>query len=319
MPRGWRSPSSRKVPMPTKSGFVAVLGRPNVGKSTLVNALINAKVAVVSEKPQTTWFNVRGILTEDDVQIVLIDTPGLHESEKLLNRCMTSQSLEALKEADAYIYVMEPDAAKIVQDYPWFERLRKASKPGVGVVNKIERLGANERNAVLGGVQGVAPFLRVLGVSALTAEGLAALVLELKGLLREGEWLYDAELISDSPVRFLAKEFIKEKLFKELKDELPYETAVVVAHWVEGPEDPVEISAEIWVNRESQKPIVIGKGGEMIKRIGTKARLEIEELIGRHVYLSLHVKVKPHWMKAEGLLKQAGFPHVPAQDKKEGR
>jgi GTP-binding protein Era len=305
--------------MPTKSGFVAVLGRPNVGKSTLVNALIHAKVAVVSEKPQTTWFNVRGILTEDDAQIVLIDTPGLHESEKLLNRCMTNQSLEALKEADAYLYVVDPDAAKIVQDHPWFERLRDASKPGVGVVNKIERLGANERDAVLGEVRGAAPFLKVLGVSALTAEGLPELVLELKGLLPEGAWLYDAELISDSPVRFLAKEFIKEKLFKELKDELPYETAVVVAHWVEGPEDPVEISAEIWVNRESQKPIVIGKGGEMIKRIGTKARLEVEELIGRHVYLSLHVKVKPHWMKAEGLLKQAGFPHVPAQAKKEGR
>jgi GTP-binding protein Era len=305
--------------MPTKSGFVAVLGRPNVGKSALVNALIHAKVAIVSEKPQTTWFNVRGIFTEDDAQIVLIDTPGLHESEKLLNRCMTSQSLEALKEADAYLYVMEPDDAKMVQDHPWFERLRSASKPGVGVVNKIERLGAGERDAVLARAQDAAPFLKVLGVSALTTEGLDALVLELKGFLREAEWLYDAELISDSPVRFLAKEFIKEKLFEELKNELPYETAVVVAHWVEGPEDPVEISAEIWVNRESQKPIVIGKGGEMIKRIGTKARLEIEELIGRHVYLSLYVKVKPHWMKAEGLLKQAGFPYVPAQAKKEGR
>lgn len=302
-----------------KSGFVAVLGRPNVGKSTLVNALIGAKVAIVSEKPQTTWFNVRGILTDHEAQIVLVDTPGLHESEKILNRSMTEQSLHALKEADTYLYVMEPDTALAEQDHPWFQRLRSASKRGLGVLNKTDRLGAKEAETILRKIQAAGPFAKVLGVSAMKPEGLDALVLELKGLLKEREWLYDAELISDSPVRFLAKEFIKEKLFEELKNELPYETAVLVSHWSQGAEDPVEISAEIWVNRESQKPIVIGKGGEMIKRIGTKARADIEALIGRHAYLSLRVKVKPRWMKSEGLLKEAGFPNVPVQAKKAGR
>jgi GTP-binding protein Era len=299
-----------------KFGFAAVVGRPNVGKSTLVNALIGAKVAIVSKKPQTTWFNVRGILTKDDTQLILVDTPGLHESTKLINMAMTQQSLEALRDADVGVYVLEPDLAKLKEDMPWFGRLIDGKKPWVAVVNRLEKASGKERERLLQGIQESSPFGKVIGISALSKEGLDGLILELKAFMKEGAWLYEPDMLSDSSVRFLAKEFIKESIFQELWGELPYETAVVINDFREDPQDPVVISAEIWVNRESQKSIVIGKGGEMIKRIGSTARLTIEELLGRHVYLELYAKIKPNWLKSSGLLKQAGFPGVPLQEKK---
>lgn len=302
-----------------KFGVAAVVGRPNVGKSTLVNALIGAKVAIVSKKPQTTWFNVRGILTEGDAQLVVIDTPGLHESPKPLNKAMTQQSIDALKKADVGVYVLEPDLERLSQDLPWLERLADGRKPWIAVVNRIEGLSYEQRERVLQEVQRAWPFNRVLGVSALKGEGVDTLIEALKGFIGEGAWCYDPEMLSDSPVRFLAKEFIKERVFHELRGELPYETAVVIEDFKEREQDPVVISAEIWVNRESQKPIVIGKGGETIKSIGSKARLAIEELLGRHVYLELYVKIKPNWIKSPALLKQAGFPGVSFLEKKKGR
>ncbi|HET6397140.1 MAG TPA: GTPase Era [Pseudoxanthomonas sp.] len=300
-----------ETPETHRCGSVAVVGRPNVGKSTLVNALVGAKVSIVSNRPQTTRHRLLGIATVEGGQLLLVDTPGLHREQgrykaSAMSRVMNRTARGALEGVDAALMVVEAGRWD-EEDGLAFDVLRQAGIPVVLVVNKVDRL--KDKSMLL-------PFLAQVGqgrdfaavhpVSALKRKGLEALVRDLLALLPEAPPVYDEDEITDRSQRFLAGELVREQLMRQLGDELPYATTVEVERFAEDGE-LLRIGAVIWVEREGQKPIVIGKGGARLREIGSKARQQMERLFGRKVFLETWVRVREGWSDDEAALKAFGY------------
>jgi GTP-binding protein Era len=287
-----------------KSGSVAFVGRPNAGKSTLMNRLLREKVAIVSDKPQTTRHRMVGILSDERGQLVFYDTPGVHRPLHRLNRQMMRHTLDALNDADVVCLVVDATQSFGKGDAYMLDLVAKAGGPRVLALNKIDRMG--DKSKLLPRLEQYAKsglFADLVPVSALTGDGDGRLLDVLWDKLPEGEPLYDPELLTIHPERFLAAERIREKVLELTSEELPFSTAVVLERWEEEAEtDLTRIFATILVERPGQKKIVVGRQGQMIKSIGTAARLDLEEFLERRVYLELHVRVEPGWREDKALL-----------------
>jgi GTP-binding protein Era len=288
-----------------RSGFVALVGRPNVGKSTLLNAMLGQKVSIVTSRPQTTRHRVLGISESAAGQIAFVDTPGMHQGPKrALNRAMNRAAGAALGDADLAVYIVE--ALKWTdEDAMALERVVQSERPVIAVINKVDRVHPRERLLpYIARLAERAPFVAIVPVSALRADNLEALRTAILAALPEGERLYPAGQLTDRGERFRTAELIREKLTLELVEELPYGIAVEVESYAETDDGRVEVQAVIWVDREGQKPIVIGAGGERLKRIGRAARLELNHLFGKRYHLTLWVKVRENWADDARALRQ---------------
>jgi GTP-binding protein Era len=288
-----------------RSGFVALVGRPNVGKSTLLNAMLGQKVSIVTSRPQTTRHRVLGISESAAGQIAFVDTPGMHRGPKrALNRAMNRAAGAALGDADLAVFIVE--ALKWTdEDTLALERVVQSERPVIAVINKVDRVHPRERLLpYIATFAERAPFVAIVPVSALRADNLEALRTAILAALPEGERLYPAGQLTDRGERFRTAELIREKLTLELVEELPYGIAVEVENYAMTDDGRVEVQAVIWVDREGQKPIVIGAGGERLKRIGRAARLELNHLFGRRYHLTLWVKVRENWADDARALRQ---------------
>jgi GTP-binding protein Era len=288
-----------------RSGFVALVGRPNVGKSTLLNAMLGQKVSIVTSRPQTTRHRVLGISESAAGQIAFVDTPGMHQGPKrALNRAMNRAAGAALGDADLAVFIVE--ALKWTdEDAMALERVLQSQRPVIAVINKVDRVHPRERLLpYIARLAERAPFVAVVPVSALRTDNLEALRAAILAALPEGERLYPAGQLTDRGERFRIAELIREKLTMELVEELPYGVAVEIENYAETDDGRVEVQAVIWVDREGQKPIVIGAGGERLKRIGRAARLELNHLFGRRYHLTLWVKVRENWADDARALRQ---------------
>jgi GTPase len=291
-----------------KAGFVALLGRPNVGKSTLLNRIVGAKVAIVTEKPQTTRDRIAGILTDDRGQIVFLDTPGIHRARTALNAYMVRTAERVADEADVAVHIVDDRPGEGGEEDLVRNLLAKIRIPRVLVVNKVDRMGGAAAAAREASLLSTGLYEKAFRLSATEGRGVPEFADALFGMLPPGPAYYPEEDFTDLPMRFIAREVIREKLFENLSEELPYSAAVTIEDYKEEPEKGlVSIRAEIWVERESQKAIVIGRGGRMLKKIGTEARLELERETGERVYLNVFVKVERDWTRNESQLRRLGY------------
>ena len=306
------------TPAGTVAGTVAILGRPNVGKSTLLNALVGEKLAIVTPKPQTTRNRIVGVWNGPAGQIVFVDTPGVHGSKKALNRFMIQEALGTIESVDAVLLVVDAGDRRPGQGNEEREILRELKAAGrktVLAVNKVDKV--KDKSALLPLLaewEQIAPFEALVPMSALRNKNLEAVLAELVKLLPQGEPLYGPEMLTDRTERFLAAELIREQVFLMTREELPYAIAIDIEAWEErarkdGTADVVDvvISANILVERDTQKAIAVGKGGSMIREIGTKARAEITALLGRPAHLKLQVKVDPDWTTSPEALSRLGY------------
>lgn len=294
-----------------RSGFVSLVGRPNVGKSTLLNAIVGRKVSIVSDRPQTTRTQVRGVRTTDATQIVFLDTPGVHKPRTLLGERANERALATLAEVDAVCFLIEANAEIGRGDRFVAERLAQVSTPVVLVVNKVDVAGREdvlEHLAVAAGELG--DFAAYVPLSARTGDGVDLLISELESRLPEGPHYYPEGIVSDQPESFLAAELVREQLLAVAREELPHSIAVTTDEMEEretagGP--LLALRVVVRVERDSQKGMVIGKGGAVLKAAGTKARIELEALLGMRVHLETHVKVDPDWQRRAGSLDRLGL------------
>jgi GTP-binding protein Era len=288
-------------------GYVALIGRPNVGKSTLMNHLLKQKISITSRKPQTTRHRIVGINTTDAGQAIYMDTPGMHaDQKKALNRQLNRTADSALMGVNVVVWLIDGLAFQ-EYDEVIFEKLKQAGLPVILAVNKIDRVVDKDKVfAFFAAAQERFPFHAILPISALKRIHLDELETEIMGLLPEGDLIYPADQITDRPERFLVAEIIREKLMRRLGAELPYELTVEIERYEEL-ENISKIYAIIWIERLSQKSIIIGTEGEMLKKVGTDARLDIERLIGQKVFLQLWVKVKKGWSDNERALHSLGY------------
>lgn len=291
------------------SGFVALLGRPNVGKSTLLNRILGVRIAIVTSKPQTTRDRVAGIYTEPRGQIIFLDSPGIHRPKRALNEYMVRTAERIAAEADVVAHIVD-DRLRVEGEEERLVRgvLERISVPRVIVVNKTDRIGEAEADLRRKELMEGGLYSRGFLISARKGFGVEELLEYLFEILPEGPAYYPEDDLTDLPVRFLAKEIIREKLFEFLSDELPYSVAVSIEEFRENPErNLIRIRAEIYVERESQKGMVIGRGGRMLRAIGTAARQELEKETGERVYLDLFVKVVRDWSRKETMLRRLGY------------
>ncbi len=292
----------------TKSGFVGIIGLPNVGKSTLLNQLLGTKVSIISPKPQTTRFNIKGVLTRDNFQIVFVDTPGIHEAKDLFNQLMVKEALNTLQEVDIILWVMDvthrlPEEEKIL------DLIKEANKPAILALNKIDLIKKHELLPIIDYFSKLHEFHAIVPISALKNDGLDRLLDEIVKLLPEGPFYYEPDRVTDLPLSLLIAEVIREKVFMLTYQEVPYSTAVKVEEIREEPEkNLLYIQATIFIERESQKGIIIGKGGRMLKKIGTLAREELEFLLGKKIYLDLWVKALKDWREREIHIRRLAIP-----------
>lgn len=287
-----------------KSGYIAVIGEPNVGKSTLLNRLINTKLSIVSNKPQTTRKKILGILTEADCQCAFLDTPGIFEPAYELQEKMVAKAKEAIQDADIIILVIEPffKSDKFLLN---FGHLFKGKTLFI-VINKIDLIKKSELLPLIERLKDYNAE-QIFLISALNGDGVNDLKKVIFEKLPEGPLLYEPDQLSDQPERFFASEFIQEKLFQYLKKELPYATCVMIEEFKEKESGKTYIQATIYVEKKTQKAILIGRGGNLLKKIGSEARKEIENFLGREIYLDLWVKVKDKWRKDPKFLKELGY------------
>jgi GTP-binding protein Era len=310
MPRASARSGSGPDPSPAfRAGAIAVLGRPNVGKSTLVNALVGQKVSITAPRPQTTRHRILGIVSRPGAQLVLIDTPGLHSSEgrHAINRQLNRTARSSVAEADAVLLLVEAGRWIDADEQAW-QLAQASAKPVVLAPNKIDRV--KPRQALLPYLAGVTQqrsFAAVVPVSALKRDGLESLTDALVAMLPESGPLYPEDQVTDRSERFLAAELIREQVVRQLHDELPYAAAVVLEDWQETERGALKLGASIYVEREAQKPIVVGAGGSRIKAIGTAARLELTRVLGRPVHLTLWCKVRSDWSDDEAALARFGY------------
>jgi GTP-binding protein Era len=291
-----------------KSGFISLIGRPNVGKSTLLNFLLGEKIAIISPKPQTTRNRILGIKNLPSAQMIFLDTPGIHRSKALLNQSMVRTALATLQEVDAVCFLIEADFPDHEENDWILENLQKVQKPVFLIINKIDRIPKEKLLPIMERYSRRHPFQHLIPISALLGEGIDILVNELLKILPEGPQLFPEDMVTDLPERFLAAEMIREKVFLLTREEIPYATAVVIEDFKEREEkNLVVIRATIQVERDSQKGILIGGQGRMLKEIGRLAREEIEALLGVRVFLELWVKVEKDWRQDRRALHRLGF------------
>ena len=289
------------------SGFVALIGRPNVGKSTLLNYIVGQKVAIMSNVAQTTRNKIQGIYTTDDAQIVFIDTPGVHKPRTKLGDFMERSTMSALAEIDAVLYVVAADEKRGPGDDYIINHLKDVKQPIYLVVNKIDTVHPNELPTIVDQYKDALPFKDIVPVSALQGNNINTLMNELVQELPVGPQYYPSDQISDHPERFVIAEMIREKVFQLTREEVPHSVAIDVTSIEREDNETVHINANIIVERPGQKGIIIGKKGQMLKKIGQMARRDIEHLLGDHVYLQLWVKVVPGWRDKSAMLKDYGY------------
>lgn len=282
-----------------KSGYVAIVGRPNVGKSTLLNALVGEKIAAVTDKPQTTRHKILGIKTSKEGQLLFLDTPGIHKPHKSLNESMMEAARRATDEVDLFLFMVEPDGRRLAQDRQVFELIRPKRKPIFLLINKIDTVGPDRLLPLIKEYDRTFHPEAIFPISATRKKGLKEIENLVFKKLHEGPAYFPEDQVSDITERFIASEVIREKAMELLREEIPYALAVVIEAYQE-PKDAkraVRVRASLVVEKESQKGIVIGKGGSMIKRIGQRARQELERRLGVHLFLELFVRVEPDWTK----------------------
>ena len=290
-----------------KSGFIAVIGRPNVGKSTLINTLIGQKIAIMSDKPQTTRNRILCILTEPDAQIVFLDTPGIHKPKHKLGEYMVKAAEGTLKEVDAIFFVVDATEKMGPGERYILERLQATRKPVILVVNKLDLIERERALPIISHYTSQYSFAGVVPISAKEKMNLDSLLAEVKKYLPEGPQYYPEDMITDQPERLIVAELVREKALQLTRDEIPHAIAVDVDEMTTRPNDDVYIRATIYIERDSQKGIIIGAKGVMLKKIGAMARADIQNLLGSKVFLDLWVKVKKDWRNRDGVLHNFGF------------
>ena len=295
--------------MAFKSGFVTIVGRPNTGKSTLLNLLTGEKIAIMSDKPQTTRHAIRTIVGTPEYQAVFIDTPGMHKPRNKLGEYMMHAAVGALQDVDAVIWMVEAmDTAPGPGDRYILELLQKASRPVILVINKMDRIGHDALLPVISSWSGLHPFAAIIPVCALRAETRELVMGEVEKLLPEGQPYFPEDTLTDQPEKVIVQEMIREKILQQLSDEVPHGTGVEVVQYKDnGNNGVLEIDANIYCEKDSHKGILIGKGGVMLKRIGSLARQDIERFTGRKVFLRLWVKVRNDWRDNEMTLGELGY------------
>lgn len=290
-----------------KSGFVAVIGRPNVGKSTLINSLIGQKIAIMSDKPQTTRNRIMCVLTTDNEQVIFLDTPGIHKPLHKLGEYMVKAAEGTLQEVDAILFVVDVTEDLGGGERYIMERLQATKKPVILIVNKLDLIDRQSVLPVIEKYTKAYPFAGVVPISAKEKLNLDSLLAELNKYLPEGPQYYPADTVTDQPERLIAAEMIREKVLHLTRDEVPHAIAVEVEEMKAQPNGKVDIRATIYVERESQKGIVIGKQGSLLKKIKTMARRDIETMLGSKIKLDLWVKVKKDWRDRSNVLREFGF------------
>jgi len=299
------------------SGFVTLIGRPNVGKSTLMNHFVGEKISIVTSKPQTTRNKIRSILTGDDYQIVFIDTPGIHTPTSRLGDFMVKSAINAIGEADAVIYMVEPKRKIPAEDMAIIQRLNSSKKRASNVflaINKIDTVQKQELLVIIDQYRQLYPFKGIIPLSALKGDNTTGLLDAIRGILPKGPMYFPSDQLTDQPERQIAAEIIREKALTFLQEEVPHGMAVEIAsfklregHNEDDPNAMVEIGANIFCEKDSHKAIIIGKQGTMLKKIGTTARKDIEALLGYRIYLELWVKVKKNWRDSDFMLRNFGY------------
>lgn len=294
----------------TKCGVVAVIGAPNAGKSTLVNQLVGQKVAITSAKAQTTRARMLGIALHKNVQMILVDTPGIFAPRRRLDRAMVSAAWEGAEAADAVLLIVDPIKQRRHELEPLLENLKDRPERKILVLNKVDRAPKEPLLALARELSAKVEFAEIYFVSALTGDGVPELKAALAEMMPEGVWHYPEDQVSDASERLLAAEITREQLYKQLHEELPYDSAVRPERYVQRGDGSVEIHQQIVVGRDTQRAIVLGKGGSRIKAIGEAARKELSELLGQKVHLFLHVKVSENWAEDKEIFEEMGLDWV---------
>lgn len=294
----------------TRCGLVAVIGAPNAGKSTLVNQLVGQKVAITSAKAQTTRARMLGIALEGETQMILVDTPGIFAPRRRLDRAMVSAAWEGAEAADAVLLLVDPVKQRRHELEPLLEALATRPERKILVLNKVDAAKKEPLLALAQELSGKVDFSEVFFVSALTGDGVPEMKAALAGMMPEGPWMYPEDQVSDASERLLAAEVTREQLYRQLHEELPYDSAVRPESYQQRPDGSLEIHQQIVVGRESQRPIVLGKGGSRIKAIGEAARKELAEMLGVKVHLFLHVKVEENWAESREIFEEIGLDWV---------
>ncbi len=290
-----------------KSGFITIIGRPNVGKSTFLNRVIGQKIAIMSDKAQTTRNTIQGVLTTDDAQLVFIDTPGIHKPKHRLGDFMVKLAENTLNEVDAVMFMINAEEGFGRGDQYIIDRLASVKKPVYLIINKIDRIHPDKLFTLITEYKDKYDFKEIIPISALEGNNVDHLLEVLTDQLEEGPQYYPKDQVTDHPERFIIGELIREKVLHHTREEVPHSIAVVIEKIEKNPDEKVLVQAMIIVERSTQKGIVIGKQGTMLKKIGHQARRDIERLLGNKVYLELWVKVKKDWRNQERYLSEFGF------------
>ncbi len=294
---------------PFKSGFISILGRPNVGKSTLFNRILGEKIAIVTEKPQTTRTRILGIKNVEGGQFIFLDTPGIHEGRSELNQRMVQIAIASGRDADVLLFMIEATSPLIEKDREMIESLKGSDGLPFLVINKIDLVKKETLLPVMDRYQRLHPFQKIIPLSAITGDGVDILLGEILKVLPESAPYYPEDMITDQTERFWVSEIIREKVIKQSYHEIPYSTAVTIEEFNEHPEkNLVIIKGTISVERDSQKKILIGKGGQKLRQIGEAARKEVEALLGTKVFLELWVRVERNWTQDPRALNRMGYP-----------
>lgn len=291
-----------------KSGFVAIIGAPNVGKSTLLNQLLGQKIAITSEKPQTTRHRILGVAHLPGAQLIFLDTPGVHRARGPLNERMVEVALKVLADVDLVLFMTDAAFPDNVSDEIILDSLTKKNLPSILAINKVDRVNKERLLPLIEQWHEAYPFRAIVPISALQGVQVNELVKEMVAALPEGPQYYPEDSVTDMPERFIAAEMIREKVFRLMSQEIPYGVAVTVESFKERPEkNLIDIQATIHVERESQKPMIIGKGGKMLKQIGEQAREDIERMVGCKVFLKLWVRLQKQWTRDEKAIRRFGY------------
>jgi GTP-binding protein Era len=292
-----------------RSGFVAIVGRPNVGKSTLMNGMIGQKIAIMSDKPQTTRNKIHGVYTKDDSQIVFLDTPGIHKPTSKLGNYMNQSAEGALNEVDAVLFLADVAEGLGGGDRYIMERLKSLKTPVILVLNKIDKVHPEELLPIIVKYKDLCDFAEIVPISALQGNNVDRLLEQIIKYLPEGPQYYPADQVTDHPEQFVCAEMIREKILHLTREEIPHSIAVTIEDMRVQENGVVYIGAVIFVERDSQKGIVIGKQGAVLKEVGKMARRDIEQLLGSKTFLELWVKVKKDWRNQDRVLKDLGYRH----------
>lgn len=297
-----------------KSGFIGIIGRPNVGKSTLLNAILGEKIAITTDKPQTTRNSIRGIYTklngrEDDCQMIFIDTPGIHKPRNKLGGYMTEMAINTFKEVEVVVFIVDDELSSGPGDKYIVELLKEIETPIFLVINKIDKLEPEKYRRIYEEYHALDLFADIIGVSALSGKNVDILLGKIEVLMKEGPMYFPADMVTDHPERFIVSEIIREKVLLYLDEEIPHGVAIELESYKEEP-NITRIGAVIYCEKKSHKGIIIGKEGKKLKGIGKSARLEIEGLLGAKVFLELWVKVKENWRDSDFALNSFGYNNI---------